>query len=410
MPTYSHSRIETYGNCPLKFKYTYVEKVPVERRDGIEAFLGSRVHDTFEKMYKDLRMEKKWSLEETLGYYSEIWEKNWSDSIFICRKEYDATHYRKIGDRCITDYYNRYSPFDQDKTLGLETNVNFALSKKGEYKITGYIDRLSEVEDGHYEIHDYKTGGYLPTQDKLDEDRQLALYSIAIKERFTDAKKVDLVWHYVAFDKEFRSSRTDKQLEELKKETLGKIMEIEAAKEAGDFPATESSLCGWCEFADLCPKKKHEIKVQDLPPNRFLKEPGVKLANLYAELMEKKAKITRETEAKIEALGIDELKEAIFKYAEKNSEECICGSDCKLKITCGEKLSFPRKSDAGREKLEALLRESKYWQALSDLSTSKLKHAVEDHELDGKLEKQITQYEIVEADRRISKSKLKRES
>ncbi len=120
--------------------------------------------------------------------------------------------------------------------------------------------------------------------------------------------------------------------------------------------------------------------------------------------------ITKEMGEKIDALGIDELKEAIFNYAEKNNEECICGSDCKLKITCGEKVSFPKKADSERAQLEELLRGSKYWQALSDLSTSKLKHAITGHEFDKKLEKQIKQYEIIEADRRISKSKLKRGS
>lgn len=55
---YSHSRLETFENCPLKFKYQYVEKVDVPRRDSIEAFLGSRVHETLEALYKNKMMAK----------------------------------------------------------------------------------------------------------------------------------------------------------------------------------------------------------------------------------------------------------------------------------------------------------------------------------------------------------------
>jgi len=53
-----------------------------------------------------------------------------------------------------------------------------------DYVIRGFIDRLGYCGNGVYEIHDYKTSGFLPSQDKLDADRQLALYQIGIKEQF----------------------------------------------------------------------------------------------------------------------------------------------------------------------------------------------------------------------------------
>ena len=36
----------------------------------------------------------------------------------------------------------------------------------------------------------------------MDEDRQLALYQIGIQKMWNDVNRVELVWHYVAFDKE----------------------------------------------------------------------------------------------------------------------------------------------------------------------------------------------------------------
>ena len=63
MPTYSHSRLSTFEKCRLQYKYRYIDRI---RRDvqGIEAFMGNRVHEALEKLYKDLMMERTPALEE----------------------------------------------------------------------------------------------------------------------------------------------------------------------------------------------------------------------------------------------------------------------------------------------------------------------------------------------------------
>ena len=43
MPTFSHSRLNAYENCPMQYRLRYVDKVDVPRRESIEAFLGKRV-------------------------------------------------------------------------------------------------------------------------------------------------------------------------------------------------------------------------------------------------------------------------------------------------------------------------------------------------------------------------------
>lgn len=55
---YSHSRLETFENCKLKFKYKYLDKIIPEIPKGIEAHLGTMVHETLEWLYKKV-MEKK---------------------------------------------------------------------------------------------------------------------------------------------------------------------------------------------------------------------------------------------------------------------------------------------------------------------------------------------------------------
>lgn len=71
MPVYSNSKLSTYENCPQQYKLTYIDRVEVhEGEEGIEAFLGNRVHETLEKLYKDLILTKLNTLSELTQYYN----------------------------------------------------------------------------------------------------------------------------------------------------------------------------------------------------------------------------------------------------------------------------------------------------------------------------------------------------
>src|SRR3989339_570507 len=121
-----------------------------------------------------------------------------------------------------------------------------------EFQIQGFIDRLvHNTKTNIIEIHDYKTANSLPPQEKFETDRQLALYSIAIKEKFGNDKKVLLVWHYLAHNTKIISTRTNEQLKQLKQETLKLIKEIESTTK---FPSKKSILCDWCEYKSMCPE------------------------------------------------------------------------------------------------------------------------------------------------------------
>ena len=112
---------------------------------------------------------------------------------------------------------------------------------------------LCSLDTNIFEIHDYKTGGFLKSQEELDKDRQLALYSIGIRDMFEGVEDVHLVWHFLAFNKKMKSQRTLEQLENLKKEIIVLIDKIESTTE---FPACPSALCRWCGFGNHCSLKK----------------------------------------------------------------------------------------------------------------------------------------------------------
>ncbi|MCX6815088.1 MAG: PD-(D/E)XK nuclease family protein, partial [Candidatus Aenigmarchaeota archaeon] len=245
MSVYSNSKLSCFETCRLRYKYEYLDKVE-KREETVEQFLGTRVHEALEKLYKDLKFQKPDSLEELLEFYNSEWKKNWNPNIILVRKDYSEANYRKMGKEYLASYYRRYHPFSQCTTIALEHKLSLNLDPEGKYRITGKIDRLSCTEDGTYEIHDYKTSFSMTPHSYLASDRQLPLYAIAVKHHYHDAKRVHLIWHFLSADKEIVMTKTDEQLDSLRKNIMELIDEIESRKENHDFPPKKSKLCEWC--------------------------------------------------------------------------------------------------------------------------------------------------------------------
>jgi len=250
MPVFSHSRILSYETCPLRYKYAYIDKVRPDAEETADAYLGTRVHEALERLYRNLDCGKLMSQKELLAFYKREWEKNWPDSILIVKEDSTQEDYRRVGEKYIADYYRRYKPFKEGKILDLETTDFLSLDEKKQYRYYIRIDRLMDMGNGLYEVHDYKTNLKLPDQKSLEKDRQLAMYSLWVRREFEDCRDVRLVWHFLAFDKEMESYRTIEQLEDLRREVLAKVKAIEAAKK---FPGNASKLCIWCLYKGNCP-------------------------------------------------------------------------------------------------------------------------------------------------------------
>ncbi|MBC7360686.1 MAG: PD-(D/E)XK nuclease family protein [Candidatus Aminicenantes bacterium] len=373
---YSHSRLGTYETCPRRYKFAYIDGLRREE-EGIEAFLGSRFHEAMEKLYSELRF-RVMSLEELLAFYEDSWKKNFHEKIVIINEERTADDYFRLGQKFIEDYYRHYYPFNQNRILGIEQEIKADLDGTGKYILWGFIDRIDLTPDGVYEIHDYKTGSTLPSQQEVDSDRQLALYQIGLQQRWPQAKKVRLVWHYVAFDQEFSSTRTPEQLEGLRREIIELIDQIEADRE---FPPKESALCGWCAFQALCPLKKHEIELAPLPANEYLQEEGVRLVNLYAEYTDRKKEIEAE---------LEKLKDAIIKYAQDRGLERVMGSNFQVTLRKQERIQLPASGDEQRKRLEILLKQAGLWEQYSSLDRFALERAIKNKKIEDHLLQELS--------------------
>ncbi|UCF08903.1 MAG: PD-(D/E)XK nuclease family protein [Thermoplasmata archaeon] len=395
MTVYSYSRISTFENCPLQYKLQYIDKITTEE-EGVEAFMGSRVHETLEKLYADLILSRMNTVEELIEYYNEKWKEEWHEEVFINKENMTKEDYRKAGEKAIRDYYATYHPFDRAKTLWTERMVTFSLGDE-DHRLKGVVDRLDKTPEGVLEIHDYKASQRMPTQEKMDRDRQLALYQIAVLEAYPDTENVELVWHYVLFDDELRSSRTKKQLEELKVEYIELIDEIEDEKV---FPPKETALCDWCGYWEHCPAKKHLIKIEEMPAEERKKEKGYVCVDRYVELKEQVSHMADE---------IEDVKEQLINYAKENDVEVVRGTKKRARVSIRTETRLPSKSadEEAYEEMVHQVREAGMWDSESTLNTRKLARDLESGNLPEALAKQLKDKVYEEKTSRIYLSNLK---
>jgi len=398
MPTYSHSQLSTYETCPHRYKLAYIDKIEVET-EGVEAFMGSRVHEALEKLYRDLKVTKLNTLEELLSFYRQSWEKNWNDMIQIVRKDYSAEDYRHLGEKCITDYYKRYYPFDHGKTLGLEEYIYFPLEKEKDYWIRGFIDRVTFVDSSTLEIHDYKTSNRLPSKEDIESDRQLAFYQMGVAEKWQGIQEVRLIWHYLTFDTEIHSSRTPDQLLQHRKATLELIQRIETDRR---FLPKGGPLCDWCDYQGFCPQRKHLTAVENLPPNEYLNEEGVVLVNRYVEMKERKRLSNEEIDAELA-----KIEEALYAYAREGELEAVFGSDHVARIKIEMKEKYPLKGDPNRRALDEMIKKAGKWMEVSDLNPWMLARIMSRGGWPPSLVNNLKEFSTVEENRSITVSKLK---
>jgi len=209
-------------------------------------------------------------------------------------------------------YYRRYVPFDRDHTLAVERLIRFPLDAEREVWFMGYLDRLSRSADGLWEIRDYKTGQYLPSQAMLDEDRQLGLYQLGVRHLWPSAREVELVWHFLAHDLEMRSRRSPEALEGLRRETLARIRTIERDE---TYPTSVGAHCQTCPYRAVCPAWRHLLSAPEAPSAAEAARWVDRLAELRAQRRAVKAELDAEIEALQQRIGdfaIAEGLEAVF--------------------------------------------------------------------------------------------------
>ncbi|MBT3519271.1 MAG: PD-(D/E)XK nuclease family protein [Candidatus Marinimicrobia bacterium] len=249
---FSHSGIQSYKKCQAQFKFRYIDKI-YKKDEGVEAFLGKRVHESIEYLYNQVISGVVPLVDEILKVHRSLWKEKWHDRVAIVYQNKTARDYFYLGEECIARFYRQNHPF-KEKVIANEHEMVFLLDNDENYRIKGIVDRIDHDGDGNWEIHDYKTGKRALSQKAADKDHQLALYQIGLMSEIDNIKSVKLVWHFIQHGIKVESTRTSEDIKKVIAETKSSIDDIrEKVKNGGEFPPKTTMLCNWCYYWEECP-------------------------------------------------------------------------------------------------------------------------------------------------------------
>ena len=237
---YSVSQLKTYEQCPKKYLYQYIYKIPTGSKHYFD--FGTSMHSVLEEIQP---LAKKLNEKElTLRGLSEL-SKQWISKSYIDAKQ-EKEYYEKGIDIIKSFVKKEQTLFKNSTTISLEKKFEFTVEGK---RILGFIDRI-EKEDNDVFILDYKTSNSKELKSKLKENIQLYVYAMAMKYDNINPKKMGL-W-YLIHD-EIDSIEFDETiLEKIKKTILNLIDNIESEK----FDPNPSYFnCTYCDFNTICPNK-----------------------------------------------------------------------------------------------------------------------------------------------------------
>ncbi len=293
----SYSALQTFENCPLKYKYSNIDKVKEPKSK--EAIFGTLLHSTLNFIHTPALVAP--NLEQALDYFS----KNWNSEIFEDELEERAAF--SLGVSMVQKYYQKNNPADFI-IVDLESPFQIEI---GDHVISGIIDRIDKTEDG-YEIIDYKTTKKMPSQEKVDNDLQLSVYLQAFLKRYPkeieNIDKIKVSLYYLKHGVKLSSTRTQEQLEKVRSLFLEVIAEIEK----GNFPPNVNPLCDWCGYQKICPAWRHKFRQER-------KIDSQEINQAIDEYIETKNQISGEK------LKMAKLQEKIQQYMQQEGVERVFG-------------------------------------------------------------------------------------
>lgn len=261
----SPSSINTYKQCPRKYYYSYIEKLPT--KPNIHLVLGTIVHETLEEFFSHL-VQVNGDLANTLQFHvlnilKQRWDANDKDIQKLDLTAAEIVSYKHESSLMLLNWLQHFirEHLEPELKLGVPFMEAFrkhtprteAEFRSEELQVRGFIDAIHEF-DGKVHIRDYKTSKnpILSEEYKL----QLAIYALLYKRehgKIPDTLGIFFLKHGERLLDIDENLLTHADLE------IRWAHERTQTNDIKDYDKKPSPLCNYCDFYDACFKQK-ELK------------------------------------------------------------------------------------------------------------------------------------------------------
>ncbi len=327
MPVYSFSQINTFTQCPRKYRYQYVDKIPQwDFEQSPDLFLWKAVHEVLEMLYKRLNEMQKPTREDIIAWYDQLWKDRDDDVIILKEWQTKESYYRR-GTIYLNEYRDNNSPFDDVRVIATEWRITFSLDDEWTLKFRWVIDRLDK-EWSTLIINDYKTNKSLPAEDKTHYQEQMTLYALWVQQqywKYWDAIKARL--HYLHFDLVDEWDITDETLKPVVEKYTNHVRTIENKRfqhnmwDGDAFPPIENHWCRWCPYQSICPLFAHASMKEEV---QLGESTVTKLVDQYKRISDEVSSLEKQKKS---------LKQTLQQYIDQTWYLQLFGEDAVLKAS-----------------------------------------------------------------------------
>ena len=259
LPTYSHSKLEVYENCPYRYSLQY-EQGKRSNETTLALELGTLAHKVYENAsqmwkegivnYEDLKFlleygdtnEKISGIKDLSKKYFEEWYEPDSEG---------HTYSWKMGqfDKGLHGYmdsfsYNNWIPFKE------EYDFEFVFNNRA--IIHGFIDAILINSEGDLRCLDYKTSKRVFDKNKIPTSQQFSIYCMGMLNDFGKLP-VQCDYKFILLNQE-QNALTSGFGKRIVKKLNTVLDNIDKNGESGVYIPSPTPLCAWCNYSSTNPK------------------------------------------------------------------------------------------------------------------------------------------------------------
>ncbi len=260
----SYSSSRTYLECPLRWKFLYVDRLPEVPR-GYFTF-GRVVHSVLEALVRPYvvpatrrtpegesqRTLDEWGARGAVGggrppltreELLALYDRSWLSDGYVSPEEEER--YRTLGRDLLLRYYQRLVR-EPPRPVSVEEHLQ---AEWEGIPIHGYVDRIDRTPDGGLDVVDYKTSRELSREDARGSD-QLSLYQVLVESNYAEPVERLTLYHLRSLTPHRSPPRSPESLQDLNAR-LGTVVD---GIRAEAFEPTPGPQCARCDFRSRCPE------------------------------------------------------------------------------------------------------------------------------------------------------------